>query len=805
MGLTRSGSDEFLELSDQSISESDYMDDHRQTISGTIGAADVPVGTWDLTVRSPVDNLADTIMGALTVREPEPLLPLNLVAPQQGAFNLPISTCLSWEALDGALTYDVYLWIDDFVLLEAQLSAEHLGYCPEWGRDTLYRWWVVAHGEFESKSSETRAFRTAPPAPAAVVNQSPARGAINVSVPPSLVWSASAWADKYNVYFGVTHPPPWVATTSLTTLTVPAYEWSTHYFWQVEAVSSVGIAAGPVWSFTTEAEPEPPGTLSIDVAPTQAAEFQFNLTAIAEDAAIEQSLWRIGEHAGAIVDSPSLVHQFYSPCSYLVRCTAQLNDGQVVGGAVIVNSLTGELEPAESFVNCNANGVDDSCDVEAGILGLRPADTYATGLSPLSIVSSDFNDDGLADIAVANRWSHDVRLRLGMSDGTFGPEAIYTAGFNPGYLVAADLDNDNDVDLGVTLTGENSVVLFENDGAAKFMARPAIIVGSQPWGITCADLTGDGFPELGIANTSGTVSLLVNRGNLDFDPPTSLAVGGTPRMIALADFDGDLMNDLAVSNEDHGLQVLRGTGGTSFASPVAYPADGLFGIAVADLNRDGRPDVVGAARGPANGTGYSNGQAYYFENVGEGAFAAAHALLEQSHFWAVLAADLDLDGDVDVAFVDRGVLDGAAYQDIKLHLLVNDGGGGIITASEYDLPAEPTGITTLQSTGAGPPRLAVLGSSTSTTCVFASAPQPRSEDCNSNGRPDECDSIRPIGRQPTISELRSFSLCATGPGGNLAPKAADCRLYCLGLLDADTDGDVDLDDFARFQNSLRGG
>src|SRR4029077_3421884 len=98
-----------------------------------------------------------------------------------------------------------------------------------------------------------------PDSPAAPVLISPANLAPNVSVLPTLTWTASTEAVSYDVYFGTSSTPPFLANTtglSFTPATLSALlAPNTTYFWQVVARNGAGTAPSAVFSFTTY----PPG------------------------------------------------------------------------------------------------------------------------------------------------------------------------------------------------------------------------------------------------------------------------------------------------------------------------------------------------------------------------------------------------------------------------------------------------------------------------------------------------------------------------------------------------------------------
>jgi hypothetical protein len=124
--------------------------------------------------------------------------------------------------------------------------------------------------------------------------------------------------------------------------------------------------------------------------------------------------------------------------------------------------------------------------------------------------------------------------------------------------------------------------------------------GTNPHAAVIGDFNGDGFPDVVVANSgSGTVSFHPGNGTCTFASGPSFAVPGQPFGVIADDFDRDGIPDLvAASYNTSTLSLLRGVGsggkGTgTFEPAVAYPAgtNPTFALA-ADLNQDGRPDVV---------------------------------------------------------------------------------------------------------------------------------------------------------------------------------------------------------------------
>jgi hypothetical protein len=98
---------------------------------------------------------------------------------------------------------------------------------------------------------------------------SPANAASAIPVSgTSLNWSASSGATSYDVYFGSTNPPPFLANTTSTTRSLSALSASTTYYWNVVAKNASQSAASGTWSFTTATAAPAAPTL---VSPANAA------------------------------------------------------------------------------------------------------------------------------------------------------------------------------------------------------------------------------------------------------------------------------------------------------------------------------------------------------------------------------------------------------------------------------------------------------------------------------------------------------------------------------------------------------
>ena len=120
-----------------------------------------------------------------------------------------------------------------------------------------------------------------------------------------------------------------------------------------------------------------------------------------------------------------------------------------------------------------------------------------------------------------------------------------------------------------------------------------------------ADLNGDGRPDLVVlSNTSSTLSVLLNNtptGSLtpDFADQQVFPTGQSPQSLAIADINGDGRPDLIFTNYSlNSASVLLNTtapGANTVTFGDATPfmvGTGAAQIAVGDVNGDGRPDLA---------------------------------------------------------------------------------------------------------------------------------------------------------------------------------------------------------------------
>jgi hypothetical protein len=220
--------------------------------------------------------------------------------------------------------------------------------------------------------------------------------------------------------------------------------------------------------------------------------------------------------------------------------------------ALSARDLNGDGNPDLAVVNKNDNTV--SVLIGKGDGTFLSQVTYPTSNGPDSIFVGDFNGDGALDLAIANFSSNTVSILLGNGDGSFKPHIDYATAAKPLAVIAADFNRDGKLDLAVATQAKVSVLLGNGDGT--FRTHTDIAAGPNPTSLATRDFNGDGLPDLAVTNfrgvrTPGGVSILLNKGNGQFQPSVEFDMGqdeiGAVDVVA-GDVDGDGSPDLVVAN-----------------------------------------------------------------------------------------------------------------------------------------------------------------------------------------------------------------------------------------------------------------
>ncbi len=279
---------------------------------------------------------------------------------------------------------------------------------------------------------------------------------------------------------------------------------------------------------------------------------------------------------------------------------------------------------------------------------------YTTGTGANYIALGDLDGDGKVDIAVSNLTSNTVSLFRNansaagsFTSGSLAAKVDLVTGNSPNIVWIGDLDGDGRPEIAtnnynglnasimrgsnppptitavspntaipgstITLTGYSFNTTAANN-KVYFGATRATVTAASATTLTVTTPTGATYMPVtvtdSIAGLSGSAKLsftpTYNNGSfvpglINYASRTTFTSVVNPNSIAFGDFDGDGKTDMAVVSQatTSTLSIFRNTSTTgsmtsgSFAAKVDFTlGNNANGIAVADLDRDGKLDIV---------------------------------------------------------------------------------------------------------------------------------------------------------------------------------------------------------------------
>ena len=185
----------------------------------------------------------------------------------------------------------------------------------------------------------------------------------------------------------------------------------------------------------------------------------------------------------------------------------------------------------------------------------------------------------------------------------------------------------------------------------SFVLAASPVVGSYPVAVIAADINADGYPDLICANsgvTVGTLSILTNNGAGSFGSNATLTVGFNVGSVIAADVNGDGKPDLICANSGNNTLTVFTNNGTGIFGSNATLNTGSYpdSVIATDVNGDGHLDLV-----CANQNSYT---LTVFTNNGTGGFGSNATLNAGNALSSVIAADVNGDGKPDLVCANNG-------------------------------------------------------------------------------------------------------------------------------------------------------
>ncbi len=396
---------------------------------------------------------------------------------------------------------------------------------------------------------------------------------------------------------------------------------------------AVTVAANPVSG-------EPPLTVNFTAAGSDA------------DGSIVSYSWAFGDGGTSNLQNPSHVYQ--SNGTYLAIVIVTDNDG-----------LTGS-----DSINIYVSTVTDVVFSEVS----STAGTGVTAPYSTNMAWGDYDNDGDLDLYVTN-WgtatgvNTDNVLFRNNNDGTFSDVAaaanVLSSAFNSICAVWGDYDNDGDLDLYISnffdqdqlyknKLIEQGTAVFENvTGAAGINTVALGNESAAVWG----DFDSDGYLDIYISKYYAENQLYRNNQNGGFTNVTSSAGVGDIRDSEGAnwiDYNNDGLTDLYVINREQDNKLYKNNGDGTFTEIAGNTGTDDTGVGKngvwGDFNNDGFFDLFIANIGYNSLYRNSNGSS--FSNIATSFNISTTSIGWES--WDADWADIDGDGDLDIAVVGGG-------------------------------------------------------------------------------------------------------------------------------------------------------
>jgi hypothetical protein len=254
-----------------------------------------------------------------------------------------------------------------------------------------------------------------------------------------------------------------------------------------------------------------------------------------------------------------------------------------------------------------------------------------------------------------------------LNSGSFEPHVDLLAGGSQENTAAGDLDGDGRLDLVVPNSESLTISIYRNTGTAgvidgnSLQSSAELETAGTPMAVAIGDVDGDGKLDIVVANREGTISVFRNIsaiGNLgvsSFAPRVDFAVPSEDlRGLAVGDVDGDGKLDVALCSGEGFILVLRNTGtlgSVNYAGAVSFPGEAgeLVSLVLGDIDCDGKLDLLVANNATAD--------IFLLRNIsvaGSASFESPVIFAVGTNPYGVGLADLDGDGRPELLAINSG-------------------------------------------------------------------------------------------------------------------------------------------------------
>jgi FG-GAP-like repeat len=323
--------------------------------------------------------------------------------------------------------------------------------------------------------------------------------------------------------------------------------------------------------------------------------------------------------------------------------------GSVTLCSLVLADLDGNARPDPVAVDLDG----DQLFVATGAVATGGGNPFSswksvqTGNKPVDVGVLDADDDGLTDAVVAcGGLTNGLALHLGTGAATMDGPIITPIGHVPEHLAIGDLDGDARADA--LVLADDLAAVWLSTGAASFTQGGSADLGTGEHRLALGDLNHDGDLDA-IASSNKDLLLAFGDGTGQLGAPVTLTPLTIEGDVVVADFNADGLADIVAHclGGPGAMALFVANGADGYAAPVlgGIPRSDEVGLIAADIDDDGALDVAYA--------GTYEAEAYVARGDGHGGWHAgtAHPVAIGYGPRALAAADLDQDGRTDLLHV----------------------------------------------------------------------------------------------------------------------------------------------------------